>query len=191
MSWRDVHGWTDPCLESVYYEAVRGAPGDGLVSRFIEVGCAFGRSVCYMATRIAESGKAIRLLCVDTWPADFPEGRPQNPENDWFYEAFLHNIETHLSDEERSVITVCRRRSDRAAGILARESADFVFLDAAHDEESVTADIAAWLPVVRQGGTIAGHDFSEKFPGVEAAVRKAFGNNFERNGSVWMKAKHS
>ena len=36
-----------------------------------------------------------------------------------------------------------------------------MFLDAAHDYKNVRTDIEAWLPVVKSGGIIAGHDFDK------------------------------
>jgi hypothetical protein len=36
---------------------------------------------------------------------------------------------------------------------------DFVYLDADHTYEAVKADIAAWWPKVRVGGTLGGHDY--------------------------------
>lgn len=47
------------------------------------------------------------------------------------------------------------------AGMLPKASADLVFLDAAHDYKNVRTDIEAWLPVVKSGGIIAGHDFDK------------------------------
>lgn len=38
-------------------------------------------------------------------------------------------------------------------------SLDFVFIDADHSTESVSADIKVWLPKIRQGGFITGHDY--------------------------------
>jgi hypothetical protein len=42
---------------------------------------------------------------------------------------------------------------------FADEALDFVYLDANHSCEAVTADLEAWFPKVRPGGLIAGHDF--------------------------------
>ncbi len=38
------------------------------------------------------------------------------------------------------------------------ESLDGIYLDAAHDEKNVRADFEAWVPKVREGGVISGHD---------------------------------
>lgn len=36
---------------------------------------------------------------------------------------------------------------------------DFIYLDARHDYEAIKADIAAWWPLVVDGGYLAGHDY--------------------------------
>jgi len=38
------------------------------------------------------------------------------------------------------------------------ESLDFIFVDADHRYSAVMADLAAWIPKVKQGGFITGHD---------------------------------
>lgn len=50
--------------------------------------------------------------------------------------------------------------------------ADFVYIDADHSEASVTADLAAWAPLVRPGGILAGHDYCDAHKGVIQAVNK-------------------
>lgn len=77
---------------------------------------------------------------------------------------------------------------------------DFVFIDASHDYESVKADIEAWLPKVRTGGIICGHDceardWDEKYihqdvhdhkhHGVIKAVNEAFGDSFNIDERIW------
>ena len=50
---------------------------------------------------------------------------------------------------------------------------DFVYIDAAHDEASVAADLEAWAPLVRPGGILAGHDYVKaRHCGVVQAVNK-------------------
>ena len=44
----------------------------------------------------------------------------------------------------------------------------FVYIDGAHDQASVKANLEAWWPLVRPGGIMAGHDFS--IPDVSAPV---------------------
>lgn len=53
---------------------------------------------------------------------------------------------------------------------------DFVYIDAAHDEASVAADLAAWAPLVRPGGILAGHDYCDAHKGVIQAVNKFASN---------------
>lgn len=53
---------------------------------------------------------------------------------------------------------------------------DFCFLDGDHTYEGVKADIEAWLPKVKKGGWLMGHDWQPKtFPGVIKAVRECLG----------------
>lgn len=47
---------------------------------------------------------------------------------------------------------------------------DFVYIDGNHERDAVAADIAAWWPLVAEGGILAGHDYDPGHPGVIAAV---------------------
>lgn len=68
---------------------------------------------------------------------------------------------------------------------------DFVFIDAIHTYQALKEDIAAWLPKVRVGGMISGHDMDHpNFPGIRQAVAEAFGNDFTKeDGYVWWTIK--
>jgi hypothetical protein len=65
-------------------------------------------------------------------------------------------------------------------------SVDLVFIDADHSYEGVKADIEAWLPKVKVGGWIGGHDYkSPRFPGVERAVHERFDQVEHGANSTW------
>jgi len=63
---------------------------------------------------------------------------------------------------------------------------DFIYLDAAHDYESVVDDLKAWWPKLKEGGIMSGHDY---FPdhrvwrGKEVGVWRAV-NEFAKNNNV-------
>lgn len=56
-------------------------------------------------------------------------------------------------------LRVVRMPSIQAASILPRCSLDLVYLDGSHFFDDVVSDIRSWLPTVRNGGFIGGHDY--------------------------------
>ena len=79
----------------------------------------------------------------------------------------------HVRGRER--LDFIQDDSVRAAATFADESFDLVFIDADHSEAAVRRDIAAWLPKIRMGGVISGHDYGgDRHPGVERAVNDLF-----------------
>jgi len=66
-----------------------------------------------------------------------------------------------------------RRPSVEAAAGVPDGWLDFVFLDGDHRYDAIAKDIRAWMPKVRKGGLICGHDFTPGWPGVIQAVQEA------------------
>ena len=61
-------------------------------------------------------------------------------------------------------------------------SLDLVYIDAAHDYDSVKQDILTWLPKIKKGGFIAGHDYRyDPNIGVYEAVNDIFVNDYKIN----------
>jgi predicted O-methyltransferase YrrM len=56
---------------------------------------------------------------------------------------------------------------------------DSVFVDGCHEFAECHADIEAWLPLVKSGGIIAGHDYWSRDAGVMDAVNDALPNQFQ------------
>ena len=75
----------------------------------------------------------------------------------------------------RNRTVVVTQPSLGAAAWVAPGSLDLVFLDGDHTYDAVKEDIAAWLPKVRRGGVLAGHDYSLHCFGVIQAVHELSG----------------
>lgn len=91
-------------------------------------------------------------------------------------------------------LRIFRIESIKAAGLFPPEYFDFLFIDADHKYESVKEDVLVWLPKVKKGGLICGHDYPDdvkrkKYRGVVAAVNEILGreNIMLFPGNIWAK----
>lgn len=164
--YQDIPGWF--VGERVYASAVAAAK-DG--AKFVEVGSWKGKSSSFMGVEIANSGKQIDFYCVDHWEGSDERAHKNDADVQagTLFEAFLANVapvKDRIKPLRMSSLDACAQFEDG--------SLDFVYLDAAHDYESVKADIAAWLPKLKKGGTIAGDDYALPWTGVMRAVDEAF-----------------
>jgi predicted O-methyltransferase YrrM len=164
---------------------VKGFKRPGSELSVAEIGSWVGDSACAMD----EAVPGAKITCVDTFsgaPGDatFELSRKADieaGEERAVWRTFLDNTD-HFSPR------VYRTDSLEAAAALAaqKEQFDLVYIDADHRYEGVKADIEAWLPLVRDGGIICGHDYGDPgFPGVEKAVREAFGDDHADENAVW------
>jgi predicted O-methyltransferase YrrM len=64
--------------------------------------------------------------------------------------------------------------STEAAGLFQNASIDFLYIDGNHQYEAVKQDIELFLPKIRRGGLISGHDYT-LFEGVKTAVDEMLG----------------
>ena len=78
-----------------------------------------------------------------------------------------------LADLDRSELIL--GHSDECAKMFDDETFHLVFIDADHSEDAVLNDLRAWIPKVKRGGLITGHDYgSQKHTDVKAAVDSYF-----------------
>jgi hypothetical protein len=163
--YKNIHGWCDLALIDTYIDAVKNN-GDG--SHFVEVGTWKGMSAAFMCVEIINSGKKIRFDCVDPWTGseEHQKGKMYEDKdvlNGTLYETFLKNMEP-----VKGHYNPIKLPSVDAAKLYEDESLDFVFIDGAHDYDNVRKDIEAWLPKVKKGKMLTGHDWS--VGGVKRAV---------------------
>ena len=146
----------------------------GTGSHFVEIGCWKGQSASFMGVEIHNSRKNIKFDCVDHW--SHAEGCPNPtwmPTEKSLFEVFLSNTE-----RVNHIITPVKMMSTDAAKKYWDNSLDFVFIDGDHTHEACKADILAWLPKMKDGSILAGHDYGW-CTGVRTAVHDALG---EGNG---------
>lgn len=178
-------GWMGKKCRRWLKTAARGVPRRGLA---VEVGCWRGRSTLVLASHLTPRS---RLYAVDTWA-----GVPDDPEQHDrlyadagdVYADFRHNLRLPIASGR---VLPLRMTSLEGAAVLKREeglaSVDFCFIDADHRYDAVRADILAYLPLMKAGGVIAGHDFNPAtWPGVVQAVTELLpGAGSVEDTSIW------
>lgn len=154
-------------------EIISRLPADGA---YAEVGALYGETMA----RVLSARPRVSGICVDPWAAPTQSYIESGDLiSRWTAKDFFA-----AEDAARATLRFCVDRCDimktvstAAAAQLSDGSLDVVFLDAEHSESAVTEDIASWLPKVKTGGWIGGHDWQHpRFPlwGVDTAVLKFF-----------------
>ena len=170
-----IHGWFN--YESVYKYVVRLFPAH---AEFLEVGVYKGRSTAFLAVEIVNSGKKHELTSVDIFePSKIMALGGESYSIDEFCENLAHIGDLIFHD-------IVKAESIEAAKEFDNGTFDFVFIDAGHTYEEVLSDIQAWLPKMKDGGIISGHDYSANWPGIEKSVKEVFGTDYTVIGNSWM-----
>lgn len=165
----------------------------------VEIGCWVGdTTIGYLETVAKNSGK---VAVVDTFcgnPTASGEHEYNPTAADEVYEEFCSNIKKSGFFD---IVTIWKMDSIVASRMFDDCSIDICFIDADHRYEHVLGDIKSYLPKIKLGGVLSGHDlenfdrigkFSKKelevdyvqsldgnyyHPGVCQAVYDIFGTN--------------
>lgn len=153
----------------------------------VEVGSFVGQT----AKLLSRSGAGV-VWCVDTWEGSYNDSTGEICKHVDIKSKFDENCKDEI---EANRIVGWKIDSISASAFMKDKSAALVYIDANHGYDEVLADIKAWLPKVKSGGVVAGHDFDIRFgdgrvafPGVRKAVEEVFGDDFVRpvpGSSVW------
>ena len=103
------------------------------------------------------SGWGGKLYMIDAWRyidglLDF-----NNPDNNGHLNNMAHTFMAVYNFGPRACII--RDLSVSVATLFADKTLDFVYIDAGHDIKSVTQDLKAWYPKVKEGGILIGDDY--------------------------------
>ena len=149
---------------NVYKMLVENCRDDG---KIVELGAWKGKSSAFLVVEAYNKSPKIEVHIVDTWggnPFDGSEDQSTDA-----YSKFTSNMSLLARPYQAHRMT-----TNEAAGLFKDESLDAVFIDADHSYEAVKMDIENWMPKVRKGGMLAGHDYNSAWPGVIRAVNEIF-----------------
>ncbi len=141
-----------------------------------EIGVEKGKTSC----QLLKNSPKLVLHMIDPWCVPPPDSSYAK-ENDTNAQKSAEEHEAHYKKALRSVAfagkraVIHREYSETVAKTVPDKSLDFVFIDGDHSYEGVSKDIQLWLPKIKPGGFLSGHDyFHPKLPGVKKAVDEVF-----------------
>ena len=169
-NYKEIEGWFN--MENQYLELLENTPEGGI---FVELGAYKGKSTSFIVTEMINKGRNIKFTTVDTFEGD--SGSNDKKEVEAYKQVNVSKMEDefdknteHLSDS----MNVGQGPSDLSAKHFVDNSVDNLFIDAGHSYEAVLADLKAWYPKMKNGSTMAGHDYNS-WEGVKKAVLEFFG----------------
>lgn len=159
----DYHGWFSDTNAAILKQAILRIQPEVVV----EIGSWLGSSAIFMGKLLKPNAK---LYAIDHWMFG-SAGVNENPE--WskrlptLYQQFLSNV---IHSQLTETIVPIRMLSTEAAAALDLV-VDLIYIDGAHDAESVYQDIINWFPKLSSKGEIYGDDYFH-LP-VQAGVQRA------------------
>ena len=142
-------------------EMIKELPNKGTM---IEIGTFTGESTVLFGDHFK------KVIGIDPMLQDYDV---QDPTSKFNFNEVLDMFNNRT--KEYNNITLIRKTSDDAVKELDGETYDFVYIDGIHQYKNVKQDIINYLPLVKKGGYIGGHDYGEPWPGVKVAVDEMFG----------------
>jgi len=146
-----------------------------------EIGCYHGRT----SMNVLRNCPHFKLIAVDKWEniEPDPSGEKIGCE-DWDaekgFQIFKYNTKAFGKR-----LKVLRGDSQEMAAFVEDNSLDIIFIDADHRYDAVKGDILAWIPKLKSGGLLSGHDYS--LPGVNKAVHELIDEKYHHlaDDDVW------
>jgi predicted O-methyltransferase YrrM len=143
------------------YQLAKEVSGEGTI---VEIGSWKGKSTIWLG-RGSLAGKGREIHAIDPHVGSIEHHK--NGEKVWTFDIFKENI--HKGEVDDLVIPHVKMSSEVAADF--DEPVELLFIDGAHDYDSVREDFEMWLPKVIDGGVIAFHD-TLRWPGPRKVVRE-------------------
>jgi predicted O-methyltransferase YrrM len=176
--YHSLEGWFN--MEQQYLELLDATPEGGV---FVELGCYKGKSTSFIGVEIHKRKRDINFFAIDSFQGatnstDANEIKAYEGISE-IEESYTYNVSL-IGNKIKTIVSL----TDEAAKYFNDEEIDVIFVDGGHSYEVVKADILAWLPKMKKGGIMAGHDFNA-WEGVNKAVTEIFGTPHKVENDCW------
>jgi predicted O-methyltransferase YrrM len=155
--------------------------------KIAEIGVYKGKGTAIFNVELINSGLEYEYHAIDhfdeIWNAD-SYGLGEDSKKINYYTTTLKNLSPILNK-----INVIKNTSVEQSKKYQNEYFDIVYIDGAHDYESVKNDINSWFPKIKKGGIICGDDYISGWPGVIQAVTETVGEVSVVGNQQWFKIK--
>lgn len=123
--------------------------------KVLEIGSWLGQGSTRVLIEQARK-KGGEVYCVDTWKGNANVQQHQDIVRDYdVLGTFLQNV-VHCGGQD--IVKTLVMSSNDAAQFMRDATFDLIFIDADHSYHAVLQDVRAWLPKVKPGGILCGHD---------------------------------
>jgi predicted O-methyltransferase YrrM len=143
-----IGGWLTPKEGRLLYDLARRCTGRGVI---VEIGSWKGKSTIWLASG-ARDGAGPTVYAIDPHTALSDNLATQSAVPT--LEEFIRNI--RAAGVDHLVVPMVTTSAQAARGF--DRPVELIFIDGAHDYQSVALDLDLWFPKVLEGGTIAFHD---------------------------------
>jgi len=126
---------------------------------FVEIGTWKGKSAAVLA-HIASAKQGV-VYTVDHFMGNPGTKRDEVAERIDLFAIFRHNM--RQLGYWQTVVKPLVMDSESASRLFKNKSVDLVFIDAGHWYSDVIHDVSLWLPKIKKGGVICGHDCQEYY----------------------------
>jgi len=187
----DVHGYGDYLHYSFFQGLLHLFP----VRRVLVVGVYRGRDICFLMKAAETTGrKDLSIVGVDKFSDDFCRDWPEEKRGlGWEAAGFgrpptLQDARENIARHQTCPVELVPS-DDLQFLANCREKFDFIYLDTAHDYETVARQIDLCEPLLTPGGLIGGDDLDDDCSenwGVRAAVDEKFTHHMSMNEWIWL-----
>lgn len=145
-SFDDIEGWMGDEIYQLFDSVFLKLNDNSVI---VNVGTYKGKSLSLMLDYVEKSEKNIKVYTIDDWSDILYGDNEQDIKS-----IFLENLSTDVDKFELIELDTCD-----GSTMFDDNSIDFIFLDTKHSFDHVSKEINCWIPKIKKGGIISGHDY--------------------------------